>query len=152
MDKSAELQPPDPAASAGRTDSELSGAMDFYDRSARRSKVWYQTLRVLTMVLAASIPVVAVLDGSAVITAVLGSAIVVIEGLQQLFQFHERWVGYRKTWNVLDQERRLYEAGAGPYDGVVDAGKLLSERMTSILSAENTDWVALATTAQAQAG
>jgi hypothetical protein len=148
MDKSAQLQPPDPAASAGRTDSELSGAMDFYDRSARRSKVWYQTLRVLTMVLAASIPVVAVLDGSAVITAVLGSAIVVIEGFQQLFQFHERWVGYRKTWNVLDQERRLYEAGAGPYHGVADTGKLLSERMTSIMSVENTDWVALATTAQ----
>jgi hypothetical protein len=148
MDKSAQLQPPDPATSAGRTDSELSGAMDFYDRSARRSKVWYQTLRVLTMVLAASIPVVAVLDGSAVITAVLGSAIVVIEGFQQLFQFHERWVGYRKTWNVLDQERRLYEAGAGPYHGVADTGKLLSERMTSIMSVENTDWVALATTAQ----
>jgi hypothetical protein len=150
MDKSAQLQPPDPPASAGQTNSELTGAMDYYDRSARRSKVWYQTLRVLTMVLAASIPVVAVLDGSAWITAVLGSAIVVIEGLQQLFQFHERWVGYRKTWNVLDQERRLYEAEAGPYGGVADTGKLLSERLTSILSAENTDWVALATTANAQ--
>ena len=122
--------------------------MGFYDRSAGRAKTWYQTLRVLTMVLAASIPVVAALDGSVAVTAVLGGAIVVIEGLQQLFQFHERWVGYRKTWNALDHERRLYEGGAGPYDRVTDRAKLLNERMTSILSAENSDWIASASTSE----
>jgi hypothetical protein len=132
---------PDPAAA------ELAGAMGWYDRSAGRSKVRYQSLRVLTMLLAASIPVVAALDGSTAITAVLGSSIVVIEGFQQLFQFHERWVGYRKTWNALDQERRLYESHAGPYAGVTHAGKRLSERTATILSAENTDWVALAASA-----
>lgn len=117
--------------------------MGFYDRSARRAKFWYQSLRVLTMVLAATIPVVAAFDAPTVISAILGSAIVAIEGFQQLFQFHEQWVGYRKTWNALDQERRLYGLAAGPYAGG-NVRATLSERMTAILSAENTDWVALA--------
>jgi hypothetical protein len=139
---------PAPASMTTQADRELAGAMGFYDRSAGRAKTWYQALRVLTLVLAAAIPVVAALDGSVAVTAVLGGAIVVIEGLQQLYQFHERWVGYRKTWNALDHERRLYEGGAGPYDGVTNRAKLLNERMTSVLSAENLDWVATASTSE----
>jgi hypothetical protein len=148
----SDVHPPDPAPNPApvpsQADLELAGAMGFYDRSAGRAKLWYQGLRVMTLVLAASIPVVAALDGSTIITAILGSSIVVIEGLQQLFQFHERWVGYRKTWNILDHERRMYEGGAGPYDGAANPGKLLNERMTNILSSENTDWVASASSSE----
>jgi len=123
--------------------------MGFYDRGASRNKLFYQNMRVLTMMLAAAIPVVAAFGGAAEVTAVLGGAIVVIEGLQQLFQFHDRWIDYRKTWNELDQERRLHQLRAGPYSSG-DPDKTLGERMTVILAAENSDWVALAANAGVQ--
>jgi Protein of unknown function (DUF4231) len=128
---------------------ELAASMGFYDRGAGRNKLLYQNLRVLTMVLAAAIPVVGAFGGPAEVTAVLGAAIVIVEGLQQLFQFHDRWIDYRKTWNELDQERRLHQLRAGPYaSGNPD--KVLGERMTVILAAENSDWVALAANAAVQ--
>jgi Protein of unknown function (DUF4231) len=147
---------PAPAASASASVAdpdtavaELATSMAFYDRGASRNKLLYQNLRVLTLVLAAAIPVVGAFGGPAEVTAVLGGAIVIVEGLQQLFQFHDRWVDYRKTWNELDQERRLHQLRAGPYaSGNPD--KRLGERMTMILAAENSDWVALAANAGAQ--
>ena len=120
---------------------ELQSALAFYDRKGVNAKKTYQSLRVATMMLAATIPVVAALDGSPAISAVLGSAIVVIEGLQQLFQFHNRWIDYRAAWNSLERERRLFQSRAGPYTAS-NAARILAERTEAIIGLENSDWVA----------
>lgn len=132
-EQSANVAAPHPATV------ELQSALEFYDRKGGNAKRTYQSLRVATMTLAATIPVVAALDGSPTISAVLGSVIVVIEGLQQLFQFHNRWVDYRMAWNALERERRLFQSLAGPYaDG--DAESVLAERTEAIIALENSDW------------
>ncbi len=119
---------------------ELIRTLNWYDVHASRTRIAYQALRVLTIVLAAAIPVVAVADGSSIITAALGSAIVVTEGLQQLFQFHNRWVDYRSAWNALERERRLYQSAAGPYAQRDDPDRLLAERIEVIIESENVNW------------
>ena len=119
---------------------ELNRTLEYYDRRSTQTKRWYQTLRVLTMVFAAAVPVVSVAGVSSVVTAALGSAIVVTEGLQQLFQFHNRWVGYRTGWNALERERRLYQAGARPYADAKEADQLLAERMERVIESESKDW------------
>ncbi len=119
---------------------ELTRALNWYDVHASRTRIAYQALRVLTILMAAAIPVLAVADGSSIITAALGSAIVVTEGLQQLFQFHNRWVDYRSAWNALERERRLHQSRVGPYAQRDDPDRLLAERTEAIIESENVNW------------
>ena len=63
-----------------------------------------------------------------------------LEGVQQLFGFHERYVGYRSAWNLLDRQRRLYVSTAGDYAHVTDPQTLLAEKVDGILQAETTSW------------
>ena len=44
----------------------------------------------------------------------MGVAIVIIEGLQQLCQFHANWTSYR-TCEALRHEKYLFLARSGPY-------------------------------------
>ncbi|MGC1815855.1 MAG: DUF4231 domain-containing protein, partial [Solirubrobacterales bacterium] len=49
------------------------------------------------------------------VIAALGGAILVLEGLQQLGQYHDTWINYRGTCERLKREESLFLAGAGPY-------------------------------------
>src|SRR4051794_37201823 len=75
----------------------LEDQLGWYERRARRSKQGYQSLKLIQIVIAAAIPVIAALDGSAALAGVLGGVIVVLEAVQQLFQFQQNWIRYRAT-------------------------------------------------------
>ncbi len=75
----------------------------------------FHRLKVLQIVIAAAIPIVAGADASAWITGSLGASIVVFEGFQQLFQFQQNWLGYRATAEALKHQKFLYLARAGRY-------------------------------------
>jgi hypothetical protein len=71
---------------------------------------------------------------------VLGGTIVVVEGLQQLFKFHDSWLGYRSACEDLQRERYLFASRAGPYRGSPDPEPLLAERVESVMSREHDAW------------
>jgi hypothetical protein len=71
------------------------------------------------------------------IVGALGAAIAVIEGLQQLNQYHANWISYRSTCEVLKHEKYLYLGKAGPYIVAADARALLAERVESLVSQEH---------------
>ncbi|MGE5361724.1 MAG: DUF4231 domain-containing protein [Bacteroidales bacterium] len=50
-----------------------------------------------------------------VITLALSTTIILLEGVQQLYQWHTNQVSFRSTAEALKQERYLYLAQAGPY-------------------------------------
>ena len=58
---------------------ELQRALTWYDRKSSSNRLAYQATRVATIVLAASIPVVAAFGAPSEVAAVLGGVIVVIE-------------------------------------------------------------------------
>lgn len=64
----------------------LEDQLVWYERRSARQGLVYR-LKVLHIVVAAAIPVVAGVDASAWLTGSLGALIVVVEGFQQLFQF-----------------------------------------------------------------
>jgi Protein of unknown function (DUF4231) len=51
------------------------------------------------------------------VTGGLAAVIVVLEGVQHLYQFQEQWITYRSTAEALTRERYLYLARASPYVG-----------------------------------
>jgi hypothetical protein len=71
--------------------------------------------------------VVAGLNSPVWVTGGLAADIVVLEGVQHLYQFHEQWIAYRSTAEALKRERYLYLASAGPYADEDRRGQLASE-------------------------
>jgi len=66
--------------------------------------------------------------------------IAVVEGLQQLNQYHANWIAYRSTSEALKHEKFLYLGKAGPYAAAADPHALLAERIESLVSQEHAKW------------
>ena len=106
---------------------------------------YYKTIKVLQLVAAATVPVVAGFGVSGWVTGSFGSAIVVMEGIQQLFGYHEYWISYRSACEAMRQEMWLFEARAGIYRGAEEPDGLLAERLHEITSRESARWTAIHT-------
>ena len=91
------------------------GADQWYSRGARRNKRWYMRIKVVQIVSAAAIPVLAATSLPTWVAGGLGALIVVLESVQQLFQFHSNWTHYRSTSEALKHEKFLSLAHAGSY-------------------------------------
>ena len=112
-------------------------------RAAPENQRAFKRLKYAEIVAAASIPVVAGIDGAPlVIPAVLGALVVVVESVLHLNQYHENWLTYRSAAETLRSERVLYLARAGYYASAPDPHALLAERIVAMSSRENTKWAA----------
>ena len=118
----------------------LEDQLGWYERKSRSNKLWYQSLKVAQIVIAAAIPVTAAAGASATVAGALGAVVVVLEGLQQLFQFQQNWISYRVTAQALMRERALCLAGAGPYEGAERPQALLARRVERVVSQEYGAW------------
>jgi hypothetical protein len=127
---------PDPA---DPTWARLEGQLAWYDDRAGRNQRWYERLKLLELVIAAGLPVAAGLAAPAALTAGLAASVVVLEGVQHLQQFQQRWLSYRSTAEALQRERALYLAAAGPYRRE-DRHRRLAERVERVLAQERTSW------------
>ena len=75
------------------------------------------------------------------VTGGLAAVIVVLEGVQHLYQFQQNWITYRSTAEGLKHEHYLYLAKAGPYaEG--DPHRQLAERLEGLTSQEHAKWTA----------
>jgi hypothetical protein len=142
-DPSRRLEAVNPPGLEERMRARLAEELRWYDARARKNQRWYRAIKVLQLVAAALVPVVAGMGVSAWITGGLGSAIVVMEGIQQLYRFQERWIAYRSTWEGLRREQLLYEARAGDYAAAASPPTLLAERVEALVAGEHARWVSV---------
>jgi hypothetical protein len=133
---------------AGPAWDRLTDQLRWYEDRSKSSRRWYQWLKVVQIVIAAAIPVSAAAGASAPVAGALGAVIVVLEGLQQLFQFHQNWIGYRATSEALKREKHLYLALAGAYADAPRSDAVLAERVEALVMQEHAAW----TEAQREAG
>jgi hypothetical protein len=124
---------------AGPIGERLDSQLDWYDTKARHSQLWYLVLKVAQIIVAAAIPVLAAAGASAAVAGGLGAVVVVLEGIQQLFQFQQNWTRYRSTAEALKREKYLFLAGADPYSGPARE-PLLATRVEALVSAETSAW------------
>jgi hypothetical protein len=97
-------------------------------------------IKLVQIVAAAVIPVIAAADLAVWVAGALGALVVVLESVQQLFQFHSNWNRYRSTAESLKHEKYLYVARAGAYATAKDPAALLAERVESRVSREHAAW------------
>jgi hypothetical protein len=132
-------EPPDGVEQPSSASRRLDQQIEWYDRKSAHAKRWYYRLKVSQILIAASIPVTATLDPPPIVAAILGASIVVLEGIQQLFQFHSNWTTYRSTCEALKHERYLFDARGGPYSGKNPEARL-AERVEGLVSQEHAAW------------
>jgi hypothetical protein len=122
----------------------------WYSRKSGENQRRYKRLKVVQIVAAALIPFTATMPTLLsedfglllpIATGGLGVLIVVLEGLQGLFQFHDNWTSYRSTAEALKHEKYLWFAKAGHYANANNPDALLAERVESLVSREHAKWV-----------
>jgi hypothetical protein len=136
----------------GPTLERLEAQITWYDRHAKSSQTWFKTLKVSQIILGGLVPVVAAAGGARWVLGALGAAVVIIEGVQQLFQFHKNWISYRATCEALRREQHFFDVGAGPYQLARDPGRLLAERLEQLVGRETSEWAAAEMTQLSGAG
>ena len=128
----------------------LEEQIKWYSHGARRNKRWYMRIKVVQIVSAAAIPVLSATSLPTWVAGGLGASIVVLESIQQLFQFHSNWTHYRSTSESLKHEKYLYLARAGSYATAANPEALLAERIESRVSQEHSAWASEQNQAQHQ--
>ena len=120
---------------------ELDSFFSWYSRAAGRARVAYQSLKMVALLLAAAVTVLAASGAPAVLTACVGAAIVVVEGTQQVFKFHTNWLRYRVVTETLREHGLLYLARLAPYDGDATAAQgQLGALLRSVIEDERKQW------------
>jgi hypothetical protein len=136
---SRELFEPNDSDRADVVWQELEAMFRWYDGRAHRNRLAYQTLKVIALLLAATVTVLAAQDAASWLTATLAAVIVAIEGMQQLFQLHANWISYRASAEALRQEAFAYVAHVAPYD-TAQRRVLLAQTLRNIATKEGTTW------------
>ncbi len=117
----------------------LEEQLGWYDAKSGACQQAYKRTKLAQLVVAAAVPVLALADVVALVTATAAAVVVVLEGIQQLYQWQTNWVLYRSTAEALKHERYLYLAQAGPYTGA-DRRVVLAEKVEGLVSQEHAKW------------
>lgn len=120
----------------------LEDQISWYDHKSKVNQRRFKLMKGITIVSAAVIPVLstAPVAYGKEIAGGLGILIAIVEGLQQLNQYHSNWTTYRSTAESLKHEKYLFLARAGPYLGAENPFAMLAERIESQVSQENSKW------------
>lgn len=132
--------PQDPADRDDLLWQQLVAQLGWYDRAATRSRWSYQVLKVAALVAGAVVTVLAATGAPAAVTASLAAAAVVMEGVQQVFQFHANWVNYRVTAETLRQHGLLYAADLPPYADPSTRRATLAQDLADATAQERGTW------------
>lgn len=119
----------------------LESQISWYDSKSLQNQEAYKWCKIIEIFTAAIIPFAAGYSAPALLTGGLGVVIVVIEGIQQVYQFHNNWIIYRSTCEALKHEKYLYLGLAGPYCKAENKIALLAERVESLVSKEHAKWI-----------
>ena len=122
----------------------LEDQIAWYDHRSRKNQRIYKSIKIVEIIAAAMIPLLAPVEVRQVrwVTAGLGVAITILEGLLQLNQYQQNWISYRSTCESLKHEKYIFLAHASPYGTNQDPRALLAERVESLVSQEHAKWVA----------
>lgn len=131
---------PDPAEDADLVWQQLRASLRMYHRAATRARLGFQTLKTASLVVAASVPVVAAVSAPAGLTAGLAAVVVVLEGVLQLFQLQPHYISYRDTAEILRQHGFMYAGRVGPYTDPATRRDLLADLIQRAVGAERDQW------------
>jgi len=124
----------------------LDDQIDWYDKKSGWNQKRYKFYKIGEALLAVSIPILSVFstiegwDWLIYVVAVIGGIITIVTIIPSVNKYHENWVEYRLTSEVLKREKYLFLTGAGKYKGQKGTFHQLVEAAEAIMSNENEKW------------
>ena len=116
--------------------------IEWYGDKASYNQSRYKICRRIELIMAVCIPIVLLIgiDFSKIIVGIASAIIAASTGIQGIYKFHENWIEYRATSEVLKHEKFLYLIRSGIYKNINEPFYDLVERIESITSHENINW------------
>jgi len=121
----------------------LESQIEYFSDESQRCQFLYKSIKGLEILAAATITAVGYFSLPSYIPAILGLTIMLCEAVLQLQQYHQNWIRFRSTAEILKAERHLYLASIGPYNQADDSISLLANRIEKIISYEVSEWAQL---------
>ena len=128
----------------------LDPQIKWYDEKSVHAQKRYKQFQVVEIIPAAFIPLLSgytsLCDLIPIIIGILGAIIVIIESVTKLYKYHENWIQYRSTCEMLLYQKHLYLTRSFPYnpnDETVD--NIFIKNVEEIMSAENRHWKSINT-------
>lgn len=129
---------------AERVDTQI----DWYDKKSQECQRKYKRYQVIEIIIASLIPL---LSGFATdykiiafIIGICGSVIAIIESITKLNKYHENWVEYRATCELLRYQKNLFITQSSPYNlSEETVENLFVKNIENIISSENNKWKAV---------
>jgi hypothetical protein len=118
--------------------------INWYDKKSIEKQRVYRRIQLGVIVLSAITPVLVMLVPDATRWPAVAMSALVAIGTTTLktFKYEEDRINYRTTWETLRKEIHFYTAGVSDYRDTDDRQSLFVERVESLISRENTMWLA----------
>ena len=125
----------------------LGNQINWYDQKSNTCQSWYKRLKIIENILALAIAPLGFYAHDCSffqwLVILFGVFIAALSFLQSLQKYHENWIHYRTTCELLKHEKYLYLTKSGGYASSENPFNELVERCESIISSENVDWAQL---------
>lgn len=118
--------------------------IEWYDNKSAYCQKMYKILQITEIILAALIPLLSAYSENcaiAIVVGLFGSAIAITESISKLNKYHENWIEYRTTCELLRYQKYLYETHSSPYNQEEETiENLFVRNIENIISSENNKW------------
>lgn len=114
-----------------------------YQKSADKEKLYSLSMRSLTVVLGATVPVLVNISSpfSNAIATIFSTIVVILVAIESVFHFRERWKNHRAAELMLKRERYYFLTRSGPYEkskSEEEAFHRLVKQIESTIASEST--------------
>lgn len=137
----------------------LDNQINWYDKKSINAQKWFKRLKYVEIFLSLLTTLLGAYTATVIfiielpkeafpvtIGIIIGLSGAVLSGIhfsQSLEKYHENWISYRQTCELLKHEKYLFLTRSGGYLNNANAFNDLVERCESIISSENIDWAQL---------
>ena len=129
----------------------------WYSRKATFNKRWYYGFQTAIISLSAATTLTLAVEGYLqgmgwlrLAALTMTSIVTTLAGLLKVYRFQEQWIDYRDTAETLKKERYLHKAKIGEYGNSDSPDRLFVDRVETLISRQNTLWVARSDNDEAQ--
>ncbi|MEN0006106.1 MAG: DUF4231 domain-containing protein [Bacteroidota bacterium] len=121
--------------------------LGWFEKKSAVNQKRYRFIKILVLLLSAVLPFLAAIDFNTsqlqlqrIIIGVIGIIVAVCEGVLMINKYHEKWVEYRGTAELLKREKLLYLTKSGEYSRAKSPFNTFVVAIESILGEENQSW------------
>lgn len=123
----------------------LDPQIKWYDLKSLKCQKHYKRIQTIEIIIAALIPLFSGYTSYhfviPIIIGFMGVVIAILESVSKLNKYHEYWIEYRSTCEMLKYQKHLYLTHSAPYNNQEETiDNLFVRNIEQIVSSENNQW------------